>query len=130
MKKEKLHLQKDKYLWTQRPDVQKVYTTKEVAQLLDVTEAVVRGIVKQHDLDFSVCSTKNSRAAFYSYDTVRQIKAYHDAIVQKQEKYRLDKIKAMQDQSISNEEMKALHPLVTDERFFKLSYFPDVSIDE
>ena len=122
----KLKLNNDKYYWTQRPDIQKVYTTKEVAELLGITEASVRGIVKNYDLDFSVVPTKSSRAACYSYDTVRQIKEYHEATVKRFEKIRLDKMKAMQDQSMSTEDMKRLHPLVTDERYFKLSYFPDV----
>ena len=110
------------WLYTSRPEVQKVYTTKEVAELLDVSEAIIRGIVQYHNLDQSIVSTKSSRVAIYSYDTVRQIKEIHEA--------RLNKIK-MSEQKRMLKEMQTdedaqLHPLVTDKRCLKLSYWPDI----
>ena len=34
-----------------------------------------------------------------------------------------------QEEKLTLEQMKVMHPLVTDERFFKLSYFPEVRLE-
>lgn len=78
-------INKEKWLYTSRPDIQKVYTTKEVADLLDTSEAIVRGIVQYHNLDQKIVSTTSSRVAIYTYDTVRQIKEIHEARQKKNE---------------------------------------------
>lgn len=122
--KEKKIEPKDKYLWTQRPEVQKVYTTKEVAELLDTSEAIVRGIVQYHHLDQSIVSTKSTRAAIYSYDTVRQIKEIHEARCKRinvnEQKRRLAELEEKE-----MTELEEQHPLVIDKRFLKLNYFPE-----
>ncbi len=116
---------KDKYLYTSKPDVQKVYTTKEVAYLLDTSEAIVRGIVQYHNLDQSIVSTTATRTAIYSYDTVRQIKEIHEA---RQKKMKMCEQKRILE-SMETEEQEELHPLVKDKRFLKLSYFPEVVLN-
>jgi hypothetical protein len=77
MEKEKIEA-KDKYFYTSKPDVQKVYTTEEVAELLEVSTAIVRSIVVYNNLDQKVLPTDKGRRAYYTYDTFRQIKAIHD----------------------------------------------------
>lgn len=111
----------DKWSYTSKPDIQKVYTTREVADLLNISDGMVRGIVNYHGLDQQIVITKNSRAAVYTYDTVRQIKEIHEA--------REKKMKVAEQQKLiknmETDEEAALHPLVKDKRFLKLSYFPE-----
>ena len=112
----------DKWNWTSKPDVQKVYTTKEVADLLDISDGMVRGIVTYHNLDQTLVKTSHGRIAVYTYDTVRQIKEIHEARAKQMKMAEQQKLL----KSMEADEQAELHPLVTDKRFLKLSYFPEV----
>ena len=111
----------EKWFYTSRPDIQKVYTTKEVADLLDTSEAIVRGIVQYHNLDQKIVPTTSSRVAVYTYDTVRQIKEIHEARQKRMKMSEQKKILA----NLETDEQEELHPLVKDKRFLKLNYFPE-----
>ncbi|MBO7714184.1 MAG: hypothetical protein J6S85_11475 [Methanobrevibacter sp.] len=113
---------RDQYLWTAKPDVQKVFTTSEVSEFLNITEATVRSIVKYHNLDFTIAKTSRARAAVYSYDTVRQIKEIHDT---REKLLRASEQRRILANMETDAEQEELHPLVTDKRFLKLSYFPE-----
>lgn len=125
MEKEKIEA-KDKYFYTSKPDVQKVYTTEEVAELLEVSTAIVRSIVVYNNLDQKVLPTDKGRRAYYTYDTFRQIKAIHENKLKKRNAF----IKNQQNkQTETNEADADAHPLVKDKRFLNLSFFPDVIPD-
>lgn len=116
---------REQYLWTQKPEVQKIYTTNEIALLLNTSAAIVRNIVGYYNIPHSIAPTGNSRAAYYSYDTMRIIKQYYEAIQNRADAHQ----KALLRKKLNEEENEAEendHPLVTDKRFLKLSYFPDV----
>lgn len=125
MEKEKIEA-KDKYFYTSRPDVQKVYTTEEVAELLEVSTAIVRSIVVYNNLDQKVLPTDKGRRAYYTYDTFRQIKAIHENKLKKRNAF----IKNKQNkQTETNEADADAHPLVINKRWLKLNEWPDTIPD-
>lgn len=109
----------------EKPEVQRVYTTTEIAMYLNVSEYAIRNIANYYKIDKVISPTKNSRAAFYSYEAVRLIKAHIDA---KKNKEKQKQIK-VQVSELSLEELRKLHPLVKDDRFFNTSFFPDVTLE-
>lgn len=125
MRTKKLDTSKDKFLWTQKPDVQKVYTTQEIADVLGTTATVIRNITSYYNIEHSIQTTGNARAAFYSYDSMRLIKQYYEAIQKKADMAEKNKLRLAFEKKEADSE-KEQHPLVTDERFLKLSYFPEV----
>ena len=108
-----------------KPEVQKIYTTNEIADILNISAARVRNLVNYYHIEHSIAPTGNSRAAYYSYDTMRQIKDIFESMQKKQDKERIKKQLAALNCE-SEEELKNLHPLVTDPRCLKLSWWPDV----
>lgn len=118
---------KDKYLYTSKPDIQKIYTTQEIAEYLDTSETIVRNIASYYHIQRSVAPTGNSRAAFYTYDAVREIKAHFEAKKNKESQAKIRQ--KLLEKELMDEELSTLHPLVKDKRFLKLSYFPDVVPD-
>lgn len=115
---------KDKYLYTSKPEVQKIYTTQEIAEYLETTCSVIRNIVSYYHIPRSVVPTENSRAAFYSYDAVREIKEYFEAKKSK-ERQAIIRQKLLE-KELTDEEAETLHPLVTDKRCLNLNWWPDV----
>ena len=109
----------------EKPEVQRVYTTAEIAMYLNTSEYAIRNIANYYRIDKVISPTKNSRAAFYSYEAVRLIKSHFDA---KKNKEKQKQIKAQVSKpDLSLEELRKLHPLVKDDRFFNTSFFPDVT---
>lgn len=117
-------MKKNNFFLSQCPEVQKIYTTNEVAQLLNCTAATVRSIVYYHHLDYSVRPTSKTKESFYYYDTYRQIKEIHE---KGRASYKAKQAIKKTETAYSLEEMQAAHPLVKDLRFFRLTYFPDTT---
>lgn len=116
-------MNKDMYSLTQRPEVQKVYTTQEIAFLLDISEFHVRNIVSYYKIEKDIVQSKSKRIAVYSYDNVRLIKQHW---LTRKDKKEQQKIKPQKTQYVFNE---ADHPLVKDKRCLDFKYWPDVVPD-
>ena len=112
------------YSMTQRPETQKMYTTQEVADLLDISTTLVRNIASYYHIEYQIVQTGHSRAMMFTYDGVREIKARYEARLNKK-KQSLVKIK------LTPEEIEKLenHSLVTDKCCLSLNYWPDVIPD-
>lgn len=111
----------------ERPEVQKIYTTEEIAMILDVSTARVRNIANYYHIEHTVLPTSNSRAAVYSYDAMRQIKECYETMKKKSDRLKLQQIAESIQKSNDQEASENEHPLVTDKRFLKLSYFPETT---
>ena len=126
--KKKLNIHKDQYYYTSSPDAQKLYTTNEIAHLLNITAATVRSIAYYHNIEYKVIPTIQSRQSLFTYDAYRIIKEIHET-------GRAKNVKAAKEQREREEEERSileeadLHPLVTDKRFLKLGYFPETVPD-
>lgn len=82
---------------------------------------------------FNVLVHKNCTKQFESWLNNRAViqrrKVYKDRELERFDKFN-NKIDNQEKKNNENlEELRKLHPLVTDDRFFKLSYFPDVELD-
>lgn len=110
----------------ERPEVQKIYTTQEIADYLETSASIIRNIAHYYNIEKKVCPTKNSRAAYYTYDSVRLIKEHYEAKRNKERQDAISRMKVVKPE-LTLDEMKKLHPLVTEERFLNLNYWPDIT---
>ena len=114
----------DAYSLTQRPEKQKVYTTQEIADLLEISTTLVRNIAGYYHIEYQIVQTGHSRAMMFTYDGVREIKARYEARLNKK-KQSLVKIERTPEE---NEKLED-HSLVTDKRWLKLNEWPDTIPD-
>lgn len=124
--KKKSDVHKDQYYYTSSPDTQKLYTTNEIAHLLNITAATVRSIAYYHNIEYKVISTIKSRQAMFTYDAYRMIKEIHETGRAKDVQ---EAKKARELEEGQTLEEADLHPLVKDKRFLKLGYFPETVPD-
>lgn len=107
-----------------RPEEQKLFTTDEIAEMLDCTTSVIRNITSYYHIESEkVQKTKRARKALYSYEAFKQIKERHEA---RKNKARQKQIFATRE--MTPEEIAALedHTLVTDCRCLDFNYWPEV----
>lgn len=119
---------KGEYGIYEKPDIQKVYTVQETADLLEASCDEVRKIISYRNIAHKVVATKQSRAILLDYDAVRLVKEYHDEKVRKRKeaaRHAENEKQKHEEETVGAED----HPLVTDKRFLKLSYFPDIVPD-
>ena len=99
------------------PEQQRYFTTKEVSEMAEIGFYTVREICKRCGIDYEVRPIRNGRGAFYSWvDTQR--------IIEEANKNRRVKKKCEPVVVVTDEE-KENHPLVTDLRCLKLSWWPE-----
>lgn len=104
-----------------KPEKQKVYTTQEIADLLEISTTLVRNIAGYYHIEYQIVQTGHSRAMMFTYDGVREIKARYEARLNKK-KQSLVKIERTPEEAEKLED----HSLVTDKRCLSLNYWPDV----
>ena len=114
--------------YTQRPDVQKFYTTQEVADLLDTTMNDVSRIVNYYKIPHTTVKANRSRQILLDYDAYRLVKLHFEEKVKwREEAKRKAELKAQG--AVEDLELADAHPLVTDKRWLKLNEWPDVIPD-
>lgn len=102
---------------------QKEYSVKQMAEILDVTENCIYDYVSKLKLKLTT-HEDNNRKKYFSYT---QMKLLYDYVYG----LRAKKLKQKSSQKYSDtnlEELRKLHPLVKDDRFFKEDYFPDITL--
>jgi len=106
-----------------KPDTQKIYTTQEVADLLDVSITHVRRIARLSNVEFTFVTMNRARNMVFNYDAVRLMQYYW-------KKNCKDRVKVAKKKTEPEEETDgADHPLVFDKRCLKLAFWPDVIPD-
>lgn len=98
------------------PVEDKTFSTQEIADALGTTRPTIYRIAAAKDLH---CSLVHGKVKVWSYDDFKIIKLCVSQI----QKHNLVPVKKTE---LSLEEMKKLHPLVTNPKWFRLSAFPDV----
>ena len=108
----------------QKPTVEKLYSTEEIALLLDCTTAIIRNIVSYYHISCEkVIKHKSARRAMYSYEAYKLIKNYRE----NKRKYKT--MPVMTDSNFEGVTAFEDHSLVTDKRCLDLNYWPDVIPD-
>lgn len=114
------------------PVEERIFTVNEIANICGCSTNNILVIEKKIGCNYIRHKPTHSGGSFcdITYSDYLKIKAYCEERKRIKESYRLAKEKKIQEkirkEESSLEEMKRLHPLVTDERFFKLEFFPDI----
>ncbi len=58
----------------EKPEKQKIYTTEEIAQILDTSLTDVRNIASYYHIEHDVIQEGEAHRAYYTYDAYRLIK--------------------------------------------------------
>ena len=98
------------------------YTAAQVADMAGCTTSWVSAIACKFDIERIVRPNHISKVAWYPKESAEKIVE----IVNLKKAKALSKKKVKEVQNGIPDEEAALHPLVTDKRFLKLSYFPDI----
>lgn len=106
----------EQYSYTQKTKTDRLFKTKEVADICGVTVGMVHYAVEKLGI---IYTTNKYGYAQFSFNQMRLIREYY-------KKSDLSNFKP-KGEPMTLEQLKELHPLVKDERFFKLSYFPEVT---
>jgi hypothetical protein len=110
---------RDKWNYTQQPEEKKIFNINEMAAALDVTTGAVYALIKKLDLpSFRIPDKYGHKLMYFSHESLALCR---------EELERRKKSRAKESQPAEIGEQQAEHPLVTDPRFLKLSYFPDVT---
>ena len=99
------------------------YTASQVAEMAGCTASWVSAIACNYKIERIVKPNHVSRVAYYPKESAEKI--IEIVNLKKEKVNNSKKIKSIA-QATPDEEA-ALHPLVTDNRFLKLSYFPDIT---
>lgn len=105
-----------------KPDVQKIYTAFEIAELLDTSVENVRNIANYYHIEYKVIKRK----MIFDYDAVRLVKERHEARLNKKKQQAITKrLEKTPQETAALED----HSLVTDKRCLDFNYWPDVVPD-
>ena len=109
---------REKWVYTQRPENERKFLASDMANALEVTLPTFYSLMKKLDLDSSL--VKDARG--------RKVLVFtHDALARCSEELERREKAEKETGRAELEAAQAEHPLVTDPRFLKLSYFPDVT---
>ena len=107
------------------PDENRTFTTLEIADACGIAVQSVRNFANTYHYEsLAVRSSNTGRCAIWDFNFYKAIKEVYERKAKEKEK-RLKAKKEPEEENKTLEELKRLHPLVTDERCFKLSWFPE-----
>ena len=109
--------------YTQRPEIDRIYTVHEIAELFECSDNVVRNISFRLDIPHTYTTKNKARVVIYPYGSLRLFKNYFDARAKKRNETALKKVTLIRKEETTGAED---HPLVTDNRCLDLNYWPDV----
>lgn len=97
----------------------RMFTTTDICRITGASAGIIRSIAEKAGIETYVSKVRQG-IILYDFNSVRQIvKLYRNQIT-------LKDIRKSRAEPKTIEELRAEHPLVKDDRFFKLSYFPNV----
>jgi hypothetical protein len=109
-----------KWEYTQKPANERKFTALEMATALEITMPSFYALMKKLDLDYELITNYNSRKVMlFSHEALARCR---EELERRENKAR----EIAQEQQTELEAAQAEHPLVTDPRFLKLSYFPNI----
>lgn len=111
----------DIYSYTQTPNESKMFTVSDIQEICGASPNVIRGIAERANIE-SFIKKDGRGTVVFDFQSMKQIVAIYKNYS------RVDEIVAKNQPKVEKtiEQLRAEHPLVKDDRFFKLSFFPDV----
>lgn len=113
-------MEKDVYSYTQTPSEDRMFTISDIQKICGASPNIIRGIAERAGIESSV--KKNRNIIVFDFCSMKQIVAIYKNVSNIDEIVAKNKRKA---ETKSIEQLRAEHPLVKDDRYFKLSFFPD-----
>ena len=112
---------REKWVYTQRPENERKFLASDMANALEITPPTFYSLMKKLDLDSSLEKDRRGhKVLVFSHDALarcrEELERRENAEKTKRETGRAEL-----------EAAQAEHPLVTDPRFLKLSYFPETT---
>ena len=95
-----------------------MFTTTDICKMLNASPCIVRNLAEKAGIETYVSRTRHGIILYDFKGATQIIKLYRKQIT-------LNDVKKNRVEPKTVEELRAEHPLVTDDRFFKTSYFPD-----
>ena len=103
---------REKWVYTQRPENERLFLASDMAAALGITAPCFYSLMKSLDLERRIQRDKRGRnVSYFTHDALKRRESEKTATPKKQE----------------TTADAAEHPLVTDPRFLKLSYFPETT---
>jgi hypothetical protein len=119
----------DAYSLTQKPEIDRIYTVHEIAELFECSDDVVRNISFRLDIPHTYTTKNKARVTIYPYGSLRLFKNYFDARAKKRNETALKKVTLIREEETDGADDADAHPLVTDKRCLNINYWPDVIPD-
>lgn len=109
---------REKWVYTQRPENERLFLASDMAAALGITAPCFYSLMKSLDLERRIQRDKRGRnVSYFTHDALKRCE---------EELKRRETEKTITPKKQETTADAAEHPLVTDSRFLKLSYFPDV----
>lgn len=112
--------------WDIPEDTERLFSTDEVGKILNQKPNNVSSMVYRTGIKRILRNTPTGRTYFFDYKALREIKDYYDRRNKERAAKGLPALKAPDTTQYSLEELKEMHPLVKDDRCFKLSWWPNI----
>lgn len=109
-----------------KPPAERVFTTEDIALLSGYSKEGVRGIMAKLGFKPKIRPTKTSREGVWDYTAYKALMEW--ANYHNEKRAKLEAMKKTESTK-TLEQLKAEHPLVSDDRCFKLSWWPDTVPD-
>ena len=100
----------------------RMFTISDIQKICGASPAIIRGIAERANIESFISKDRRNTVVFTLKSTKQIIAIYRNYS-------RVDEIARRNRSRVEPktiEQLRAEHPLVKDDRFFKLSYFPDV----
>lgn len=111
----------ESYSYTQRPEEGRTFTVTDIQRLTGASVEVIKKIAEQANVECFIDKNRYN-AIVYSFRGMKQIADIYRHLTGVNEVKMVNTKKEVK----TIEELRVEHPLVKDDRFFKLSFFPDV----
>lgn len=98
------------------------FTVSDIQKICGASPSIIRGIAERAGIE-SFVSTNNKHSIVFDFVSTKQIIAIYHNYSRVEEIASRNRNKT---EPKTIEQLRAEHPLVKDDRFFKLSFFPDV----
>lgn len=110
------------YSYTQTPEESRMFTISDIQKICGASPNIIRGIAERANIESFISKDRRNKVVF-TFQSMKQIVEIYRHLSNVDEIARKNVNKA---EVKTVEELRAEHPLVKDDRFFKLSFFPDV----
>lgn len=114
----------EKFTFGQKPAEERYFSTLEVSEMIGCSDQSIAAMIKKTGIKPLKIHTGRTYKNKFTWEQYKILEAWHKG---PRGRPKTQTVEVKKDDNMLNlEDLKALHPLVTDERFLKLSFWPNV----